>query len=235
MVPSRALRGWLTVLALPLVALLALAGCAGGGEVADGAATPAPASDPQVVADVTAAFATYRAGVVQGDAAAVLGSLDAASAADMGRLADLAREIAEPSLRQLPAAEQLLVLTYRLRPELLQADDPYAALVEGGFGGQDRSLGDLGSVDAAGEDRALGVVTDPQTGAPTPLRWRFTREDGAWRLDLVEAHRLLSQAIANSARRTGVAIDTIVAATLVDLSGEDPAVVQRLYAQPPAV
>lgn len=223
----RAAAGWLLVPALLLA--LALSGCSTT-EVED-AAVPTP--DPTLVADVSTAFATYRAGIAQGDAEAVLAVLDADSLADMARIAELAVEVEEEALRQLPAAEQLLVLTYRLRPELLAAADPYAALVEGGFGGQDRSLGDLGAVTAAGEDLALGVVTDPQAGSATPLRWRFGREDGAWRLDLVEAHRLLSQAIANSARRTGVTIDAIVAATLVDLSGEDPATVERLYGEPP--
>lgn len=193
----------------------------------------APTNDPALVADVMATFATYRSGVAQGDADAVLGVLDQASLADMARIAELSREADEATVRALPAAEQLLVLTYRLRPELLAADDPFGELVDQGFGGQDRSLGDMGAVNAAAEGLALGVVVDAATRTPTPLRWRFRREEGGWRFDLVEAHRLLSQAISNSATRSGVEVDDLVAATVVDLSGEDEPTVEALYTEIP--
>lgn len=224
MVSRHARIGWLLSL------LLTLTACAGAGEEP---AAASPTIDPGVTAEVAAAFATYRAGVAQGDGAAVVASLDDASLADMARVAALAATADEATLRDLPAAEQLLVLTYRLRPELLDADDPYRALVDAGLGGQDRSLGELGTISLAGEGRALGVVVDASTGAPTPLRWRFQRVGGGWRFDLADAHRLLSQAIATGADRAGLGVDELVAATVVDLSGEDPVTVQELYTELP--
>lgn len=221
---DRACAGWLLLL------LLLLVGACGPAEEEPAAA---PTADAQLTADVNAAFATYRAGVAQGDADAVVGSLSSSSVADMRRIADLARDADELTVRALPAAEQLLVLTYRLRPQLLEADDPYAALVKAGFAGQDRSLGDLGGVSRAGDDLALGVVVDATTQTPTPLRWRFRLEDGGWHLDLTEAHRLLSQVITTSANRAGSGVDELVAATIVDLSGEPADDVEALYRTPP--
>jgi hypothetical protein len=233
MVPCRRPAGWLWI-----VLLLLAAACTAGDGSADAptaAASPAPpTADAALVGEVSAAFATYRAGVAQGDGPAVVAALDQASLADMARVADLAATADEEAVRELPAAEQLLVLTYRLRPELLEADDPYAALVDAGLAGQDRSLGELGAVSAAGDDLALGVVVDAATGAATPLRWRFPREGGRWRFDLVGAHRLLSQAIANGADRAGVGVDEVVTATVVDLSGEPPERVEELYTELPS-
>ncbi len=217
-----------------LVIALALGVAACGGEepsVPQVAATPT--ADPELVGEVSATFATYRSGVVQGDAGAVLGALDEGSVEAMARVAELAETADEATVRDLPAADQLLVLTYRLRPELLEGDDPYENLVEAGLAGQDRSLGDLGDISPVRDDVAFGVVTDPATSAPTPQRWRFEREGDVWRFDLVEAHRLLSDAIDAAADRAGVGVDDLVAATVVDLSGEDPRTVQELYTETP--
>lgn len=213
-----------------LILVAALAGC-GGDEDSQGQPAAA-ATDQELTAAVTTAFATYRAGVVQGDAAAVRANLTAASLELMSDLAEQARTLDAAATAALPAAEQLLVLTYRLRPDILGAADPYAALVEQGFAGQDRTLGDIGPVVSAGEDRALAAIVDPESNAPTPLRWRFLREEGAWRFDLVEAHRLLSQAIATSAARAGAPVAEVVAATVQDLSGLSAAAVAAAY-QPP--
>ncbi len=226
MVPCNKPAGWLFI-----VLLLVLAACT------DGASTTTPteaAVDPALVGEVSATFATYRTAVVQGDGDAAVSALDSGSLEDMQRIADLAATAQEDQVRALPAAEQLLVLTYRLRPDLLDAPQPYAALVDAGLGGQDRSLGDLGEVTQGGTGLALGTVTDPTTGVPTPLRWRFLREDDSWRFDLVTAHRLLSQAIANGANRAGIGVDELVAATVVDLSGEDESTVEALYTEAPA-
>jgi hypothetical protein len=224
------MRSHASLRALLALLLLAVAACTAP-PVEEAATAPTP--DPRVVGEVSAAFATYRLGVVQGDGEAALSVLDRASLQDMRRVADLAATADEAAVRDLPAAEQLLVLTYRLRPELLEADDPYLALVDAGLAGQDRSLGELGSVNEAGEDLSLGVVTDPANGVATPLRWRFVREDGAWRFNLVGAHQLLSQVIAAGASRAGVEVDELVAATVVDLSGEDETTVEALYTELP--
>jgi hypothetical protein len=88
-------------------------------------------------------------------------------------------------------------------------------------------------VQPAGTDRAVAVITDPQTGAPTAPRWRFIREGGRWRFDLADANRLLSASIAAAAGRSGRGVDDLVTATVVDLSGEDAATVEALYTGPP--
>ena len=228
MVPCHKPAGWLLML------LLVAAACTPGGDTVAEPTARTATTDPEVVGQVTATFATYRSGVVQGDGGAVVGALDQRSLDEMSRVAALAATADEDTVRELPAADQLLVLTYRLRPELLEADDPYRALVDAGLAGQDRSLGVLGAVSTAADDLALAVVVDAASGAPTSLRWRFNREADGWRFDLVEAHRLLSQAIASGADRAGVGVDELVAATVVDLSGEDRAAVEELYTELPA-
>lgn len=228
MVPCSRPVGWLFV-----ALLLVMAACSGGGPDPSSQATSAQ-PDAQLIGDVSAAFATYRSGVTQGDADAVVASVDQRSLQDMALVAELARTADESTVRALPAADQLLVLTYRLQPDLLQAEDPYRELVSAGLAGQDRSLGELGQVTVAGEDLALGVVVDSTNGAATPLRWRFTREEGSWRFDLADAHRLLSQAVATGANRAQVSVDQLVTATIVDLSGQDEATISQLYQTLPA-
>lgn len=238
MVPCARWPGTLLVLVL-----LALA-CTGGQAADAPSASPAGDGDPAATASAgpadpvtigsSVAFSTYRAGIVQGDADAVLASVTEASLAQQAEIVELARTADAEAIRALPAAQQLLVLTYRLRPTLLEAEDPYAALVDAGLAGQDRSLGELGDVEQVDDTTALGEVLDNQTLRPTPLRWRFELEDGEWRVDLVTAQSLVSQAIAAAARRGDIGVDEIVTDTLVDLSGEDRATIEALYAEPPA-
>lgn len=219
--------------ALALTVLL----CACTGADADAEPTPTPATsapeDPQAVGEVSAAFAVYRAGIEQGDGAAVAGVVTDGSLAEQDELAELARSGDEATLRALPAVDQLLVLTYRLRPQLLDAADPFVALVDAGLAGQDRTLGELGQVDLVGDDMAVATVLSPTTLEPTALRWRFAKEGEGWRFDLADANRLVSSSIAAAAQRSGQGVDEIVTATIVDLSREPIATVEALYAEPP--
>ena len=214
------------------VLLLCAAACTQGSAPATsgGVVTPPPAG-PEVTGAVTEVFTTYRVGVAQGDGGAVVGALTEDSLADMARVADLARTAGEEEVRALPAAEQLLVLTYRLLPELLDAEEPYRALAGAGLAGQDRPIGDLGEVLVDGDARALGVVVDARTGSETPLRWRFAEEADGWRFDLVHAHSLLNQIILSAADAADIGVDELVAATVSDLSGEDREVIEALYAE----
>lgn len=224
MVPCAKPIGWLFV-----VLLLVMAACTGGEP--EVAATPT--ADTAIIGPVSAVFATYRAGVIQGDGQAVRSAIDQDSAELMQAIAEDARIADEETVRALPAAQQLLVLTYRLVPDLLDSDDPYVALVDAGLAGQDRSLGELGQVTPIGEDEALGQIVDAQSGRPTPLRWHFVREDNEWKFDLANATDLLSQAIATAATRAGTSVDEVVTGTVADLSGEDPETIGALYSQGP--
>ena len=233
MTPCLSRSGRPTPASLLLLVLLVLAGCAGNGqELTD--ATPAELpTDPQLNAEVTASFITYRAAVTRGDADAAMAHVTSESLDDQARVVELARSADEETVRQLPAAEQLLVLTYRLRPQLLEAEDPYAALVDAGLAGQDRSLGELGDISRVNEDLAVAEVLSNGTLEPTSLRWRFHLEDNRWRFDLADAQRLVSQAVANSARLSNASVEQVVTATIVDLSGEDVETVRELYSEPP--
>ncbi|MEE8600951.1 hypothetical protein [Euzebya tangerina] len=188
-----------------------------------------PTASPEVVGAVNAVFAEYRVGVSQGDAQAVVSAISEDSIEDQDRIVELARSAPAEEVRALPAAEQLLVLTYRLNDELLDADDPFMALVSGGFAGQDRSLGELGRIIPVSDQSVLGVATEPGTGAETPRRWRFVNEADGWRFDLIEAQRLVSQAVATTASRNDTSVAQLVAATIEDLSGADAETVDALY------
>ena len=216
-------------IALAAALLILLAAC---GTATPAAAPSAPPTDPELTAEVTTAFVTYRQAVAQGDAEAAVENLSQASRTQMADLAEQALSLTADETRALPAADQLIVLTYRLFPDIMTAEDPYRALVDRGLAGQDRSLGGLGPVNQVDDDLALGVVVDEQSQRTTPLRWRFVREDGAWRFDLVDAHRLLSQAIANTARLQGVEVSALVVQTILDVSTFDVDEVAAAYEPP---
>lgn len=217
--------------------LLTVLLCACTGADADPTPSPTPTetvpADPQAVGEVSAAFAIYRSGIEQGDGAAVAEVVTDGSLAEQDQLAELARTGDEATLRALPAVDQLLVLTYRLRPQLLEAPDPFVALVDAGLAGQDRTLGELGQVDLVSDDVAVAAVLSPTTLEPTALRWRFAKEGEGWRFDLADANRLVSSSIAAAAQRSGQGVDEIVTATIVDLSREPIATVEALYSEPP--
>ena len=211
--------------ALLILVMILVSGCA---QEADAPASE-PTVPPTIVGEVNATFATYRAGVTQGDGEAVLTAISDASIEDQERIVELARTAPADEVRALPAADQLLVLIYRLETDLLEADNPFEALVDGGFAGQDRSIGDLGRIVPAGEDTVLGVVTDRTTGSETGLRWLFVLDDDGWRFDLIQAQRLISQGVASGASSNGVEVSDLVAGTVQDLSGEDAETVEALY------
>ena len=217
--------------------LLTVLLCACTGADADPTPSPTPTetvpADPQAVGEVSAAFAIYRSGIEQGDGAAVAEVVTDGSLAEQDQLAALARTGDAAPLRALPAVDQLLVLTYRLRPQLLEAPDPFVALVDAGLAGQDRTLGELGQVDLVSDDVAVAAVLSPTTLEPTALRWRFAKEGEGWRFDLADANRLVSSSIAAAAQRSGQGVDEIVTATIVDLSREPIATVEALYSEPP--
>lgn len=217
--------------------LLTVLLCACTGADADPTPSPTPTetvpADPQAVGEVSAAFAIYRSGIEQGDGTAVAEVVTDGSLAEQDQLAELARTGDEATLRALPAVDQLLVLTYRLRPQLLEAPDPFVALVDAGLAGQDRTLGELGQVDLVSDDVAVAAVLSPTTLEPTALRWRFAKEGEGWRFDLADANRLVSSSIAAAAQRSGQGVDEIVTATIVDLSREPIATVEALYSEPP--
>lgn len=220
-------------LILLLVALSACSGADADPTPVATATTPDPAQ-AQAIGEVAGAFAVYRAGIEQGEGEAVVGVVTDASLEAQEAIVELARTGDEAAIRTLPAVDQLLVLTYRLRPQLLEEPDPFLALVDAGLAGQDRTLGELGDVELVGEDDAVATVLDPMNLAPTALRWRFAREAGEWRFDLADANRLVSSSIAAAAQRSGQGVDEIVTATIVDLSREPIATVEALYAEPPA-
>lgn len=236
--PARRLP--LPVLAPAVLALLALltAGCTSrsqpspDGPSEDGDAAVAEPVDPEVRGAVLSAFATYRAGVEQGDPEAVLGAVTSGSLEHQAEIARLAREASPDQLRAAPAVDQLIALTYRLQPDFLAVADPFVALVDAGLAGQDRSLGELGEVQQVTDDVVLGEVLPGGVGPPAAERWRFRLEDGEWRFDLAEALRIASDRIAAAADGRGIAVHQLVTTTLAELSGEQPAVIEALYSTP---
>lgn len=233
MTPCLTSGGRPTAVGMIFLLLLALVACTGGDVTRDPAAVETEPVDPAVLEGVLEAFVTYRLGVTQGDSDAVLQSITEASIADQQRVVDLALTATEEEVHALPASDQLTLLTYRLRPQLLETEDPFVALVEGGLAGQDRTLGEIGDVEQVNDELAVADVLANETLAPTPLRWRFQKEDDGWAFDLLDAQRLVSQAVANTARLSEVAVSDVVTATLVDLSGEDLETIRALYGELP--
>lgn len=200
--------------ALVLVALLAA--CSGGSDAGDPATPPAAdgststtpvdgarADDEQ---EVRAAFAAYRDALLAEDGAAAAGRVSGESVAYFDEMRSLAYNGDRASIGGRPMIDRLFVTITRLRVprselEALSGEGLLVFGVENGLIGADTVANiELGEIVIADDTATAAVVN---RGQPTPGRFRFVRESGGWRVDLVFLLRAADAALRQAAVAKG--------------------------------
>ncbi len=173
------------------------------------------------------AFARYVAALQARDGAAAVALVTAGSLGREEELRDLALSAPADRVAALPMADRLAVLRLRheftaeeLRP--LSGADLIRLAVEEEWTSP-KPLAVLGVAEVAPSGDTT-VLRAERAGEPVPVRLVLRREQGAWRLDLVELARgadaPLAEALTFRAVRAGVPVEEVLRWAIEDSSGQ---------------
>jgi hypothetical protein len=157
--------------------------------------------------DIRQVFGSYRAALLagQGEAAAVLLSRSTHAYYDEMRRLALFGDAA--SVQRLSMVDQINVLLLRLRIPVdeLERLSPQELIVhavnQGWIGKNGVSNTQAGEVLTEGDVAVVHAIVGGRDAGPM---FRFNREDGAWRLDLVPTMRAVNAALQTAAQAAGV-------------------------------
>lgn len=136
----------------------------------------------------------------------------------------LALEAPEPEVRERPIVDRLQVLTLRHRMSAAQlrsmsGRDLFAyAVDEGLIGAEQVQTLDIGEIEVEGDTASGAIVTGAQE--VDLARWRFVRQEGRWRLDLLALFPLTELALEQAADDAGLEVDELLVQALEISSGE---------------
>jgi hypothetical protein len=187
-------------------------------------AAVAHADDPPT--QVPAAFGHYVAALADRDGAAAVGMVTRGSLAREERLRDLALAAPPATVAALPMTDRLAVLRLRheftaaeLRP-LSGADLIPIAVEEAWSSPKPLAALTVVGVERAGDTATLRVE---RAGEPVPVRLVFRREQGTWKIDLVELARgsdaPLAETLASRTERAKVPVEEVMRWVIEDTSG----------------
>lgn len=175
--------------------------------------TPAEGAAAEAEADVRAAFVAYKEALLDGDTAT---ALDAVSSATVDYFTDMQSLGARGGPEEIKARSMgdrffvTLVREQVARDELatMSGEGLFIYGVEHGLISADTvAQMDLGDIEVSSES-ALAVVVS--SGEISPSRFRFVRESGRWKVDLVYLLRLLDAALRQVAASSGLGEDEFI-------------------------
>jgi len=187
---------------------------------------PLPAAAQEEAAAVRDSFLFYKTAILTGDGETAAELVTQRTHALYRGFADSALTLDKPGLDALHVMDRISVMQLRHQMtrrqlESMSGEEIVAYAVDNGWIGKDGAarlqVGDF-TVDGS-------FATAPILGADgkeTLLRMRFAREDGVWRLDLVEMMALTRVAIAQAIRQTGLSEDEFILFALEATSGRRP-------------
>jgi hypothetical protein len=171
------------------------------------------------------AFERYREALLAKDGKAAAAVLDAESIAYYTRMRTLALDGAPAEVKKLPIIDRLSVLRVRhevgrARLEPMDGAALLAYAVERGWISETsvRQLS-LGKVVVRGDSASAEIKVGDKV-APPQYVWRFRREGGAWKFNLVTLLELGEAAVRETVRQSGGTEDEFVFAVLEKLSGK---------------
>lgn len=136
----------------------------------------------------------------------------------------VALQAPEAELRERPVVDRLQVLTLRHRMTAAQlrsmgGRDLFAyAVDEGLIGAEQVETLDIGEIEIEGDTASGAIVTGEQE--VDLARWRFLRQEGQWRLDLLALFPLTEFALEQAADDAGLEVDELLIQALEISSGE---------------
>jgi hypothetical protein len=116
---------------------------------------------------------------------------------------------------------QILLFRHRLEPQQVKGMSPRQLFVYGvdkGWIGKNSVVAlEAGATEVSGDVATIEIV---QSGKPTGLKFRFLRENGGWRLDLVPVLQLGNAALKLAAKQQGITEEFLILSLLESVSGK---------------
>jgi hypothetical protein len=169
------------------------------------------------------AFVTYRGAILQQQGQSAVRIVNGATVQYYARMKALALEGQEKEVRQLTPMNKLMVLSLRHRvpADDLRAMTPEEAFIHAvnqGWIGKDSVLdSDIGQLQVFGNNASAEYV---KSGKPTPLKYRFTKEDEKWKIDLTALMPVADQAMSMLIKKEGLDEDTFIVSLIEAVSGK---------------
>lgn len=184
---------------------------------------PEPTPEGPEAEAVRAAFESYRQALIEEDGAAAADRISANSVEAYQRFRDLALSGSREEVGELSMVHrmQVLLLRHRIEPDALEAMNGRTAFAHAvdeawvGAGGIARL--EIHHVAVRGDEARANVGVGP---APSPDIFRFLREDGEWRFDLMPSLSSAEGALRQMAAARGVEENEFLLGMIGSMSGE---------------
>lgn len=179
-----------------------------------------PQSDEALIRQV---FLNYKEAILQQRGETAVSLVNRATLQYYARMKYVALEGEEREVRRLSPMNKIMVvsLRHRVPVESLRAMTPeqlFTHAVEQGWIGKNSVLdSDIRQVQTFRNDASAEHV---KGGTPTKLKYRFTKEDGKWKLDLTALTPVADRAMSMLIQKEGVDEDTFIVSLVESVSGK---------------
>jgi hypothetical protein len=172
---------------------------------------------------IRVAFLTYKGAILEQQGQSAVLVVNRATLQYYAQMKTLALEGHENEVRQLTPMNKLMVLSLRHRVSVddLRAMTPqemFIHAVNQGWIGKNSVLdSDIGQLQVFGNDASGEYV---RGGKPTPLKFRLTKEEGNWKIDLTALTPPADQAISLLIKKEGLDEDAFIVGLVESVSGK---------------
>ena len=169
------------------------------------------------------AFLSYKGAILQQLGQAAISLVNKATLQYYARMKAIALEGQEKEVRQLTPMNKIMVLSLRHRVPIadlraMTPEEVFIYAVNQGWIGKNSVLdSDIGQLQVFGNDASGEYL---KGGKHTPLKYRFTREDGKWKLDLTALTPMADQAMSMLIKKEGLDEDTFIISLIESVSGK---------------
>jgi hypothetical protein len=169
------------------------------------------------------AFLTYKAAILQHQGQSAVPLVNRATLQYYAQMKAIALEGQEKEVRQLTPVNKTMVLILRHRVPVgdlrgMTSEELFIHAVNQGWIGKNSVLdSDIGELRVFGNDASAEYV---KGGKPTPLKYRFTKEDGKWKIDLTAVMPMADQAMSMLIKKADLDEDTFIISIIESVSGK---------------
>jgi hypothetical protein len=181
-------------------------------------------SDTQEDALVRTCYEGYKQAILDQDGDAAVAMVDETTLKYYGEMRHLALEGTADVVHNLTTIDKIMVLMLRhqiLVEDLNQmnAESLFVYAVDQGWIGRESVANiDLGDITVSG-DQATGVHISG--GTKSSLKWKFQKENGAWKIDITSIMPMAEQAFQEIIQESGQSEDEFLVTILESISGKN--------------